>query len=328
MTQKTRRQFITSTMGAGAAGLAVGAALVGNASAAHPTHRSYRLSTDELKARFNDPIWNRETSAKIEGDTAPGKYVNGYVTGTVMGVRDNEAVRPLFGFEVFSSIRVLKQENGDYQRLCRELIFYKDLNTGELMDSWLNPYTNEEVAVVDVANDPFNYVISDHFPDPPSYGGLNTEKPPRRPFIRNWTLLNDDTVVLTSDIHLYYRNKLDPAIWVRESAGPMNRVSELFRYSIRREDIENDALTHMPHTGVWNRITPWLPWMLMGTAPGHIVYAGTFSSVPSVDAVPAAVAKRVRERFPHYTVAPEKWVDPSYSSLENYTRTQKPAKPK
>ena len=328
MTQKTRREFMTSTMGAGAAGIAAGVSLVGSASAAHPANRGYRLSTDELKARFNDPIWNRETSAKIEGDTAPGKYVNGYVTGTVMGVRDNEAVRALFGFEVFSSIRVLKQENGDYQRLCRELIFYRDLNTGELMDSWLNPYTNEEVAVVDVANDPFNYVISDHFPDPPSYGGLNTAKPPRRPLIRNWTLLNDDTVVLTSDIHLYYRNKLDPAIWVRESAGPMNRVSELFRYSIRREDIENDALTHMPHTGVWNRITPWLPWMLMGTAPGHIVYAGTFSSVPSVDSVPAPVAKRVRERFPQYTVAPEKWVDPSYSSLENYARTQKPAKPK
>jgi hypothetical protein len=319
---------MTSTMGAGAAGIAAGVSLVGSASAAHPANRGYRLSTDELKARFNDPIWNRETSAKIEGDTAPGKYVNGYVTGTVMGVRDNEAVRALFGFEVFSSIRVLKQENGDYQRLCRELIFYRDLNTGELMDSWLNPYTNEEVAVVDVANDPFNYVISDHFPDPPSYGGLNTAKPPRRPLIRNWTLLNDDTVVLTSDIHLYYRNKLDPAIWVRESAGPMNRVSELFRYSIRREDIENDALTHMPHTGVWNRITPWLPWMLMGTTPGHIVYAGTFSSVPSVDSVPAPVAKRVRERFPQYTVAPEKWVDPSYSSLENYARTQKPAKPK
>ncbi len=328
MSQKTRRQFMTSTIGAGAAGIAAGASLIGSASAAHSAKGRYRLSADELKARFNDPIWNRETSAKIEGDTAPGKYVNGYVTGTVMGVRDNEAVRPLFGFEVFSSIRVLKQENGDYQRLCRELIFYRDLNTGGLMDSWRNPYTNEEVAVVDVANDPFNYVISDHFPDPPSYGGLNTEKPPRRPFIRNWTLLNDDTVVLTSDIHLYYRNKLDPAIWVRESAGPMNRVSELFRYSIRREDIENDALTHMPHTGVWNRITPWLPWMLMGTAPGHIVYAGTFSSVPSVDSVPAPVAKRVRERFPQYTVAPEKWVDPSYSSLENYARTQKPAKPK
>lgn len=324
MKQKTRRNFLAVSLAGGAA-----AAIPRKSPATTQTGRgSYRLSNDELRARFKDPIWNREISAKIEGDTAPGKFVNGYVTGSVMGVRDNEAVKPLFGFEVFSSIRVIKQPNGDYQRLCRELIFYRDLKTGELMDSWLNPYTNEEVKVVDVANDPFNYIISDHFPDPPSYGGLNTQKPPRRPLIRDWVLLNDDTVVLTSDIHLYYRNALDPAVWVRESAGPMNRVSELFRYAIRREDIENDSLTHMPHSGVWNRITPWLPWMLMGTSPGHIVYAGTFSSVPSVDHVPEVVARRVRERFPQYTVAPEKWVDPSFSSLENYARTQKPAKPK
>jgi hypothetical protein len=37
------------------------------------------------------------------------------------------------------------------------------------------------------------------------------------------------------------------------------------------------------------------------------------------------VRKRVLERFPMYQVAPEKWVDPSLSSLENYARTQKPA---
>jgi hypothetical protein len=44
--------------------------------------------------------------------------------------------------------------------------------------------------------------------------------------------------------------------------------------------------------------------------------------------LPAPAAKRVREWFPQYTVAPKKWVDPSCSSLENYARTQKPAKPK
>jgi hypothetical protein len=283
------------------------------------------MSNDALRALFKDPVWNRETTARIEGDTAPGKYVNGYVTGMVLGVRDGEAVRPLFGFEVFSSIRVVKQPNDSYQRMCRELIFYRDLKTGEMMDSWLNPYTNEEVRVVDVANDPFNYVISEYYPDPPSYGGLNAVKPPRRPFLRDWALLNDDTVIMQSDIHLYYRNALDPAVWQRESSGPMNRVSEMFRYQIRRDDLENPELTHLPHTGVWNRVTPWLPWMLMGPAPGHILYAGSFTTVPSVNAVPPAVAKRVLERFPQYQVAPEKWVDPSLSSLENYARTQKPA---
>ena len=319
MSNKTRRTVMKTALG-----LAATTAVVPSSASTNSSRRP-RLSNEALKARFNDPIWNRETTAKLEADIAPGKFVNGYVTGTVMGVRDNEPVRALFGFEVFSAIRVLKQPNGDYQRLCRELIFYRNLETGELMDSWLNPYTNEEVRVVDVANDPFNYRISDFYPDPPSYGGLNTEKRARRPFIRNWTLITDDVVVLSSDIHLYYRNALDPAKWVRESAGPMNRVSELFRYVIQRDDIENDSLTHLPHTGVWNRITPWLPWMLMGTSQGHIVYAGTFSSVKGVDSVPSNVAARVLERFPTYVTAPEEWVDPSYSSLENYARTQTPA---
>jgi hypothetical protein len=65
--------------------------------------------------------------------------------------------------------------------------------------------------------------------------------------------------------------------------------------------------------------------MLMGQAPGHILYSGTFSSRSGIEAVPPAVAKRVLERYPQYQVAPEKWVDPSLSSLENYVRTQKPA---
>lgn len=321
MAIKSRREILA--LGGGA--LLAGGAQIAAAAVSPTSPSGYRWSDDELRAKFKDPIWNRETSARIEADIAPGKFVNGYVTGTVMGVRDNEPVRPLMGFEVFSSLRVLKQPNGDYQRLCRELVFYRNLQTGELMDEWDNPYTGERVRVVDIANDPFNYVLSEFYPDPPTYGGLNKDKPPRRPLLRDWTLIDDDTVVLKSDIHLFYPNALDPKKWPRESAGPMNRVSELFRYVINRADIENDALTHLPHTGVWNRITPWLPWMLMGQSPGHIVYAGTFSTVKGLEAVPERVAKRVRERFPTYVVAPEKWVDPSLSSLENYARTQTPA---
>jgi hypothetical protein len=108
----------------------------------------------------------------------------------------------------------------------------------------------------------------------------------------------------------------------------MNRVSELFRYFVRREDIENPNLTHLPHNGVWARITPWLPWMLMDGAAGHIYYMGRFSSIKKPEDAPPAVLARVKERFPTYLVAPETWVEPSYSSLENYARTQQPAPPR
>ncbi len=279
---------------------------------------------ERVPLAFDDPRWNRDMFARIEGDTAAGKFIIGTATGIVHGVRDGEAVRPLFGFEVFATHRVLRQPDGSFQRLCRELVFYRDLRTGDLLDAWDNPYTGERVRVVDIANDPFNFIISEYFPDPPSYGGLNQDKPPRRPLLLKWGLVND-TVTLDSDIHLFYPNALDPARWPRESSGPMNRVSEFFRYFIRREDAEDPALTHLPHNGVWSRVTPWLPWMLMGPAPGHVLYMGRFTSIERVEDAEPRVLARVRERYPLYLTAPDKWVEPSLSSLENYARTQQPA---
>ena len=141
----------------------------------------------------------------------------------------------------------------------------------------------------------------------------------------NWGLFNKNGVTLDSDIHLFYPNALNPEQWPRESSGPMKQVSEFFRYFIRREDAENPAMTHLPHNGVWSRVTPLLPWMLMGQAEGHILYMGRFTSVESLDFVSESVLARVRERYPKYLVAPEEWEEPSLSSLENYARTQKPA---
>ena len=210
---------------------------------------------------------------------------------------------------MFSTHRVLRQPDDSYQRLCRELVFYRDLKTGQLLDQWDNPYSGERVRVVDIANDPFNFRISEFFPDPPSYGGLNTAKPPKRPLLLEWTLVNDHTVTLDSDIHLYYRNALDPAVWPRESSGPMNRVSEFFRYFIRREDAEDPSKTHLPHNGVWSRVTPWLPWMLMGPDPGHVLYMGRFTSIERPEQAPPPRSSRgSRERFPLYLTAPDKWV--------------------
>lgn len=196
------------------------------------------------------------------------------------------------------------------------------------MDHWDNPYTGERVKVVDVANDPFNYKISEWYPEPPSYGGLNKEKPPRKPFILPWYMVDDETVGLETDIHLYYPSALQPEKWPRESPGKISRVSELFRYFIRRDYLEDESRDFIPSHGVWSRITPWLPWMLMDQAPGHIEYLGTMATRTSMDYHPKDVIERVKERYPSYLVAPEAWVDPSLSSLERYAMEQTPAAPR
>jgi hypothetical protein len=64
--------------------------------------------------------------------------------------------------------------------------------------------------------------------------------------------------------------------------------------------------------------------MLMGPAPGHVLYMGRFTSIERPEQAPAPVLARVKERFPLFLTAPDVWVEPSLSSLENFARTEQP----
>jgi hypothetical protein len=48
--------------------------------------------------------------------------------------------------------------------MCREIILYTDLRSGEVLEEWYNPYIDETVKVVHVDNDPYNYTIEEYFP--------------------------------------------------------------------------------------------------------------------------------------------------------------------
>ena len=275
--------------------------------------------------RFDDPEWNRDAFARLQGNMDFGKVKHGWYGGTVCGVRDGEAVRPLMGFEGFSSTRLIDNGDGSYQKLLRETVYYKDLATGEVLETYTNPYTNEEVRVVPVANDPFNIVIEKYYPKGPSYGGLRETEEERRPMLLPWKITSADTVTLATDIHLYYPSALQPDEWPRESAGKFVRVSEMFRYVIRKEYLEDESKTSIEYSGSWSRVNPWLPWMLMGQAPGHVFYMGTMGGYDTLDMLSPEVRRYAEKHHPEYFDAPTKWEEPSLSSLEDYARTQKPA---
>ncbi|GIT35496.1 MAG: hypothetical protein Ct9H300mP4_18150 [Gammaproteobacteria bacterium] len=94
-----------------------------------------------------------------------------------MGVRPGEAVKQLCGFETFLCTRLMPAaEDGSIRRLNKEVIFYTDSRTGQMIDEWTNPWTDEKVKVVHVANDPFNYTISEWFDTSPGKGTLGEEK--------------------------------------------------------------------------------------------------------------------------------------------------------
>jgi hypothetical protein len=307
-----------SALGLGAASLAL-ATTAGSTAAA--TAKPARIPI-----QLDDPIWNRETAARMQADTN-GEQVYGHCTGVVTGVRPGEAVRPLLNFEVFSTIRVLRQKDGNYQRMTKETILYTDPKTGAVLETWDNPYTGERVKVVEVHNDPYNWVIASTVQPPAMPGVVNAGQavPGGKPYLLHWETLGPDTLVLVEDGHGYYPNRLDPAKWPRESSGPMIQSSELFRWFVSRRDLEDPAKTFVPANGSWVRVQPWLPWMLMGTAPGHVMYDGVFRAELTPDYIPPQVMAHIKKYYPDYLTAPTKWYGPNYSSLEHYAMEQKPA---
>jgi hypothetical protein len=330
MSDLSRRNFLNQ-VGMGAASAAAFAA-TGSASAAtteelDSVDKSITGPTYNLIDNAED---NMVAYARLQGDLDSSKVKYGWYKGMVSAVMPDKAVKDLFMMEGFSCARLLPIEGGvGWHKVLREVGFYRSQRfgrAGPIMESWKNPLTKEEVEVVPIANDPFNYDITPYFPEPPNYGGLNTGKPfPKIPMKLPWNpQVYNNNARLDARINLYYKNALDPQKWPRESAGEMNRVTEIFQYNIDLDDLQNPDLTTTKYNGTWARITPWLPWMLMGQTPGHIIYTSYMGGVNSLDELPQDLVAAADAIDPKYLDAPTEVYGPSLSSLEHYALEQEP----
>ena len=275
--EMNRRHFVQSFANVGVVG-AMTAALgaYGSSAAAAQTREAKHGDGPALYGPYlnlRTGKGNQLAYARIQGDLDWGKQKYFWFQGYAMGAEPDKKIQDLFGAQGFGVIRFNQREDGAIERMCREIILYTDLRSGEVINEWHNPYIDETVEVVHVANDPYNYLIEEYFPAPPEFGGLNKEKaPPRVPFILPW-YQHGDKLEMEVHIHLAYPAALQPDKWPRESAGPIARVSEMFAHHVDPADMQNEKITSLNYQGTWNRVTPWLPWMLMGQRPGHVMYA-------------------------------------------------------
>ena len=341
----TRRDLLTNFATVGPLGaLSLGLLQSGQAlGAAHSTAPTSSAPNPYLTSRYGKgpalegPYLDLRTGkgnklayARIQGDLDNTKQKYFWFKGFVSGVRPGKKIDDLVGAEGFGAIRLNQLPDGTIQRMCREIIVYTDPRSGDVLQEWKNPYLNETVKVVHVDNDPFNYMIEDFFPLPPKFGGLNTDAPPPRvPFMLPW-YQHGDWLDMEIHIHLAYPNALQPDKWPRESAGPIAQVSEFFAPHVKAADMQNEKLTTVDYRGTWNRITPWLPWMLNGQMPGHCQYSCFMGTATDLEQVlHRQVLDYAEKNYKKYFEAPKEYAAVrSISSLEYYAEQQKPQPPK
>jgi hypothetical protein len=245
-----------------------------------------------------------ETFMRMRG-SADGReaYANWWVT--VFAVVPGERPREIFRLDGYNVGKFVKAEDGSAQFLSRELAYYRDLKTGEILKEWTNPFTNEKVTVVPVLNDPVN----SRYPAP------KAGEAGRFPF-----MTAGEDVILRLDIPLAYPNPLQPADFPAESTGPTYLASEHFTFFAKTRDIDDAQQASVPLTYAWARTGPWLPWMKMGTRAGGLIYSGHGKKFMRFEDLPADVRDYTKANYPLYTNAPTTYVTPNETSWTYYKK--------
>lgn len=294
------------------------------APAATPGNSRERVA---LSIDFQDPVANLRSFVKVVGDLDPTVETVGWFGGDIFAVTTpDKPLQKMFGVEGMGVLRVEAQEDGSYRLFNRECAFYKHPFTGQFIDTWQNPFTGEEVKVSPIHNLVVNAEVAPVFKM--DFDGEVKEMPFTPPW---WVQEKINTAMSMFEVHVVAPNPMSVEEWPRESAGPFNRISEMFHRSVRLSDLQNEDLTGVDYDGVWTRVGPWLPWMLQGQAEGHLLYRTFMTRPGTIERMPAALLKQVSDKLgEEYFIAPpaDTWGQQNDSSFSVYMAENEPAPPR
>jgi hypothetical protein len=206
---------------------------------------------------------------------------------TTSGV-DKDEVKTLFKIVGFNVARCYRNNSGNWMVSSRELTYYLDPVTGLVVHNWKNPWTNESVPVIHIANDLVQQPI-------PAVIKIPVEK-------------LGATAIVRIDVPLSYPNPLGgDARFSDYSPERFYKAHESFSYVVSSAELKDlSAKKTLEDVQVsWTRVSPWMPWMKMKGMPGYVVFNAIVSKVRSFSDLPELIQSDIRERLPLYADAPQ-----------------------
>ena len=214
----------------------------------------------------------------------------GRMYSRVQGEKDRLLFR-VEGMNIRACTSIEDSERGNgFRMVSRELLFYQDPKTGEIMDEWENPWTGATLQVLHVANDPVNW---GNFYEIDSNGN---------PFEMRSFNTHEDDWWDTTTIPLFYKNPLGGDF--QEYVGGTYHATEMFNTTGSIKDLTDDYRDTAKVGIGWERISYWLPWMKMNGKNG-IVYFHTFGKkLDDYNDLPQAMKDVIKNEYPKYNQPP------------------------
>jgi Protein of unknown function (DUF1838) len=264
-----------------------------NGADARPAKRAAAAATPALAPiDLTTPAGVLAANRKMGCDLRDGVAVTYYWAGDAYSRRQGEADKLLFraeGMNIRHCVSINDPVRGaGYRLISRELLIYTDPRTGKVLSKWTNPFTNEVVDVLHVANDPVNSS---------SFVTGRDGQPIR------WTGTTIGDVWWTNTtVPLFYSNPL--AGKYQAEIGGTYHATEMFNFSGSLSDLIDPTKTTAEARVAWVRISDWLPWMRMGGREGVIYFNTNGRKLDKFEDLPAVMKDEIAKSYPNWTSPP------------------------
>ena len=223
---------------------------------------------------LSDPAQAMETWIRLKSDLS-GEVTYEWMTGRVYGVPTDAPSQHLFSIESVTVRQTKMIGDGVYQERNFACRLYKDAQTGDYIDSWFNPYTEEEVS--------FSISCNPGLPLKLSAAGLEIETE----ISYESTAVNTPMVFERTQAggHIILRHDAHATFTV-PSSGEVRRELSIDTFKLTAEDLDNPELTSLSPTYSWVSNTHWMSIFGMQEVPGHMIWSLNGQKFERADQLP------------------------------------------
>ena len=200
------------------------------------------MAASAAELRLETPRDYLNAMRKIQCSLKDGEIVTWYWSGHAYSRVPGEADRRLFaveGMNIRQCGPLGDARDGSFRLVTREVMLYKDPQTGMVLRSWRNPWTGKDVNVVHVTNDPVNQQLG-----PTDRAG----RPFTLPFV-----VNGNQWWLTSTVPLFYRNALGGDY--QDYIGGKYQATEMFNFFGDVDELANPRRAAVSARVGWVRLS-------------------------------------------------------------------------
>jgi Protein of unknown function (DUF1838) len=227
---------------------------------------------------------------------------------------------PLFGYTGTGVMQSRIDTDGNVWLRGKETGYFTDLATGDILETWDNPFTGEKVPVFHFYNGTMGGKLTAEMPrfamgasreDATLMNeGTHREVAGTVPFLLPFQIFGDD-LMLAWDYAHEYPNPVTPEKWRKASTGPRINPSEHFTFSMSLAQMQDRSEPSCRFTAGFARLSPWWPWMRMGGSPyqNDVLFGRMFShkGLKGYGDVPPKVLAYIEKHAPAYLEPPEDW---------------------